>query len=101
MAYVKYGGTRFDEDDLIKAVKRLYALISMAQTMQYASFDEALSNELEHIGAEMRGGIEDSVISDLRHYIEEIEEVIGKVQPPAVNVAVMAQAMDKHMGLRD
>ena len=100
MAYVVYNGTEFDEEDLVKAVKRSYALIIMAEAMQYASFDDALSNELEHIGKEMRAGIEDSVISDLRHYIAEIEEVIGKVQPPAANVAVMAYAMDEHMGLR-
>jgi len=100
MAYVEYGGNRFDEDDLIKAVKRSYALIIMLEAVQYASHDEALSNELEHIGKEMRDGIDDSVISDLRHYIEGIEEVIGKVQPPDVNVAVMAHQMDKIAGLR-
>lgn len=101
MTYVAYNGNEFNVEDLIKAVKKSYALIIMLEAVQYASHDDALSNELEHIGKEMRAGIDDSVIADLRHYIEGIEEVIGKVQPPAVNVAVMAHEMDKLAGLRD
>jgi hypothetical protein len=101
MTYATYNGTQFDEEDLVKAVKRTYALINMLEVVQYASYGDDLSGELEHIGAEMRSGIDDNVITDLRHYIEGIEDIIGKVQPPASNPAAMAQAMEKHMGLRD